>query len=98
MAECVSMTTVLDTPASLDVPSGHGLMSTLDKNAGDLRVMWDHANPDEVNAAREQFDDLRGKGYLAYQAEGKAGDKGALIREFDAEAERIILVKPSVGG
>ncbi len=32
------------------------------------------------------------------KAEGKKGDKGEQIRTFDPDAERIILVKPLVGG
>jgi len=74
-----------------------GEMSTLDRS-GDQRVMWDAGNPDEVAAARRTFDDLTGKGYLAYRAEGKKGHQGTQIREFDPAAERIILVKPSAGG
>lgn len=80
-----------------EVPEGCGLMSTLD-HTGDTRVMWDRKNKAEVAAARRQFDDLRKDGYLAYRAEGKEGKQGDLIREFDPKAERIILVKPLVGG
>jgi len=88
------MTAVAD---EITVPEGHGLMHELDKT-GDTRVMWDRGNSDEVAAARRQFDDLTGKGYLAYKAEGKDGHQGRQIRRFDPEAERIILVKQLVGG
>jgi hypothetical protein len=81
----------------IEVPEGHGLMSTLDRS-GDVRQMWDRKNKEEVAAARTQFDDLTGKGYLAYKAEGKDGRQGEQIRTFDPKAERIILVKPLVGG
>lgn len=74
-----------------------GVMSTLDHD-GDQRVMWDRTQPDEVAAARRTFDDLRKKGYAAYRAEGKRGDRGEVIREFDPDAERIILTKPLQGG
>jgi hypothetical protein len=83
--------------ASIEVPAGKGLLCTLDRS-GDQRVMWDRRNEDEVASARRTFDDLRKKGYLAYRAEGKRGEQGEQIREFDPDAERIILVKPSVGG
>lgn len=79
------------------VPAGHGLMHTLDRD-GDQRVMWDKGNTDEVDAARRTFRDLTRKGYLAYRAEGKRGSQGEQIREFDPDAERIILVKPNEGG
>jgi hypothetical protein len=81
----------------ITVPAGHGLMHELDKT-GDTRVMWDRANPDEVAAAKIQFDTLTKKGFIAYRAEGKEGVKGEVIRKFDPEAERIILVRQLVGG
>jgi len=81
----------------IEVPEHHGLMSTLDRT-GAVRQMWDRRNEDEVDAARKQFRELTRKGYLAYKTEGKDGHQGEQIREFDAAAERIILVKPLVGG
>lgn len=81
----------------IQVPEGHGLMHELDKT-GDTRVMWDKGNKDEVAAARAQFDALKKKGFTAYRAVGKKGEQGEVIREFDPEAERIILVKQLVGG
>jgi hypothetical protein len=72
-------------------------MHTLDRT-GDQRVMWDKNNVDEVDAARAMFDRLTGKGYMAYKAEGKKGTQGEQIRTFDANAERIILVKAHAGG
>lgn len=73
------------------------VMHTLDRT-GDQRVMWDADSEDEVAAARRTFDDLTKKGYMAYRAEGKKGEQGEQIRQFDPAAERIILVKPHVGG
>ncbi len=66
----------------IQVPEGHGLMHELDKT-GDTRVMWDKGNADEVAAARAQFDALKKKGFAAYRAVGKKGEKGEVIREFD---------------
>lgn len=60
--------------------------------------MWDKDNEDEVEAARATFDSLTRKGYLAYKAEGRKGERGEQIRRFDPEAERIILVKANQGG
>lgn len=74
-----------------------GCLSTLDRT-GDTRVMWDSRNKAEVKAAKDQFETLLASGYMAYKAEGKEGLKGEQIREFDKKAERIILVKPPVGG
>jgi hypothetical protein len=60
--------------------------------------MWDRTQPDEVAAAKRAFDDLKKKRYLAYKAEGKKGERGELLREFDPDAERIILVRQVQGG
>jgi hypothetical protein len=79
------------------VPEGHGLMSTLDRS-GDTRHMWDRNNPDEVAAARSLFEELTGAGHIAYRAVGKRGTQGEVIRKFDPDAERIILVRQLVGG
>jgi len=88
------MTAVTD---EITVPEGRGIMHELDKT-GDTRVMWDRGNEDEVAAARRQFEDLTKKGFIAYRAEGKEGTRGEVIRKFDKDAERIILVKQLVGG
>lgn len=89
------MTTTLDTSEARVAHTG--ILHTLDKT-GDTRVMWDKDNADEVAAAKKTFDDLKKKGYMAYKAEGKDGRKGEQIREFDKDAERIILVRQLVGG
>jgi hypothetical protein len=65
---------------------------------GDTKVMWSKDNPDEVDAAEAQFKTLTRKGYTAYRATGKDGKKGEQIREFDPDAERIILVPPVQAG
>lgn len=80
-----------------DTDTRQHVMHTLD-HTGDQKVMWDSAQADEVDAARETFTRLRKAGYLAYKAEGRKGERGEQIREFDPEAERIILVKPHQGG
>lgn len=64
---------------------------------GDTRVMWDPSRPDEVNAARKTFDELRAKRYNAYRV-NKKGEPGDIIREFDPEAGKIILAPPMAGG
>ena len=74
-----------------------GSMSVMDREAGDLKVIWDSERPEEVEAARAQFDQLRKKGYLAYRVRG-SGKRGEQIREFDADAQSIILAPALVGG
>jgi hypothetical protein len=65
---------------------------------GDLKVIWDRSKPEEVQAARKQFDEMRKKGYLAFSVKGKDGAKDEQITEFDPDAERIILAPAMRGG
>ena len=64
---------------------------------GDTKVIWDADNATEVDNARRTFDDLKKKGFLAYTVEAK-GRKGKIIREFDPDAEKIIMAPPMAGG
>lgn len=73
-----------------------GEMATLSRH-GDIRVMWDSARPSEVSAAKKAFDEAIKKGHLAFAVK-KTGEKGTQIREFDPEAEKIILAPAMAGG
>ena len=64
---------------------------------GDTRVLWNGDNEAEVENARRTFEDLTKKGYLAYSVD-RRGNKGTQVREFDPEAEKLILAPPMAGG
>ena len=72
-------------------------MSILDRS-GDTTVTWDKDNADEVENAKRTFDDLKKKGFVAYSVKGRNGEKGEILREFDPDAERLIMAPPLVGG
>ena len=72
-------------------------MSVLGRE-GDTKVIWDANNPDEVDAARRTFDDLRRRGFTAFSVKGKDGERDRVITTFDPAAERIILVPRVAGG
>lgn len=74
-----------------------GEMRVMDRNKGDLKVVWDPDRPEEVEAARAQFDQLRGKGYMAYLVR-VGGRKGEQITEFDPAAESLIMAPALRGG
>ena len=76
---------------------GDGIFAVMDAT-GDTKTIWDKSKPDEVEAARLQFTHLRSKGYLAYRATGKEGEKGEQLNEFDPNAERIVFAPPMSGG
>ena len=71
-------------------------MAVMD-STGDTKLIWEEENRDEVEAAREMFDSLKKKGYLAY-AVNKKGDKGDVLDRFDPSAERIIMSPQLKGG
>lgn len=64
---------------------------------GDTKLIFDPDNPDEVEAAEVQFNDLVAKGFTAYEVE-KDGSQGSKMKKFKAKAGRIILVPKLKGG
>jgi len=89
---------VLDADEPYTLSPTEGEARILDAQAGDLRIIWDRTKPDEVAAARAAFDSLKAKRYLAYRVGDKEGQKGALVRDFDPQLERLIMSPPLVGG
>ena len=74
-----------------------GEMRRLDQR-GDIKTIWDEENEDEVEAARQQFEDLVGdKDFKAFKV-NKKGDATTEIKQFDPSLEKMILVPPVVGG
>lgn len=78
------------------IPDGAHVVSLLDET-GDTKLIWDPKKEDEVDAARELFDNLTDKGYIAFTVadKGKQGDK---IKKFDEDLGQIIMVKMLKGG
>jgi hypothetical protein len=80
---------------TLQPPPGHGLLSQLTSEDGDLPITWDPADPESVADARQAFNDLRAKGWSAYTVEG---EDRQTIRRFPDRATRIIMHRPLRGG
>lgn len=64
---------------------------------GDTKVVWDADNRDEVAQARKTFDELRAKGFTAFNVK-RNGEKDERITEFDPEAQTLIMVPRLAGG
>lgn len=77
--------------------SSTGLIEVMG-SVGDTKIIFDRNNPIEVDNARTMFNNLVGKGYLAFKVSGKNGDPADQIREFDPSVDRYILTPPMVGG
>jgi len=64
---------------------------------GDVKISWNSSNREEVKTAKETFDKKISQGWSAFE-EKFSGTKGDRIKEFDPDAQRIILVPPITGG
>jgi len=82
--------------AGTDELKGKRLLKILN-DRGDERVVWDSNNGRQAMEAKEKFRDLVGKGYSAYSVDAR-GRKNRRIKEFDVEAEEILMVPPTAKG
>ena len=82
-----------------EVPAGKGALAVLN-HGGDTKTIWDPRNPDEVAAAKAQFEMLVGtKRFSAFRVSEKdSNEPGVRLREFDPDARRIIFIPPMQGG
>lgn len=80
-----------------EIPSEKNAFSVMGQ-VGDSKHIWDKNKPVEVEAAKAMFDTLTKKGYLAFHVQGKEGEKGEQMKEFDPKAERVIFVPAMQGG
>ncbi len=65
--------------------------------AGDVKVIWDPTNADEVDAAKTQFESLTAKKFMAFSVKKKGG-QGSRVKSFDRNAGKLIMIPPLVGG
>lgn len=63
---------------------------------GDTQVTWNPRDEHEVKAAKKQFKSLTGKGFIAWRV-GESGSREQ-IREFDPEAQKMVLAPALAGG
>lgn len=76
--------------------SSTGQLEVIDLT-GDTKVHWDKNKPAEVAMARASYDTLIEKGYKAFKLNSD-GTQGEQIREFDPNAQRILLAPQFAGG
>jgi hypothetical protein len=86
----------LNEAVDLPVPEGRHVLHVLDRT-GDTRTVWDPTNDADVELAKSQFEQARGKGMTAY-AVTKEGGKGEVVREWDPTAEKLIFAPANQGG
>ena len=64
---------------------------------GDTEVKWNPHTGEGLQSASRIFEEKINRGYLAF-VEGPNGEGSILIRNFDSQAESIILAPRLVGG
>ena len=64
---------------------------------GDERLTWDKENGKEGIEAKHRFEKLLKDGYKAYSVD-PGGRKNHRIKEFDVDAEEILMVPPTSRG
>jgi len=62
---------------------------------GDSEIQWNKEDPASLEAAKVIVEDLQKQGNAAF---AKKNGETALVRQFDPDAEEILIVKPLVGG
>jgi hypothetical protein len=88
----VVMEAVVETPVA---DSTHEM--AVMNHTGDTKITWNENDPVSVAAARAAFDAAKKQGHAGYSVD-KKGERGAVIREFDPGAEKIIMAPATVGG
>lgn len=83
--------------ADVGVLEVNSTMFVMTKENGDKRLQWSRKKPDEIDAARTRFDELKRRGYLAYKVNASGG-QGEVLDAFDPNEQRIIMTPPMVGG
>lgn len=97
------MTTTLDRPVTPDFDQARydagkfdGVLEVLN-STGDMKIMWDRNNPGEVTAAKAAFDQAIAAKSAVFSVKAKGG-KDQKVKEFDPNAERLMVVPQLVGG
>lgn len=83
--------------ARTETRPGARVLRCMDPALGDYKVVWDPDRPDEVDEARRAFDKFKKKGHTAFRVK-KDGSKADVLKEFDPDAEAIIMAPPVAGG
>ena len=63
---------------------------------GDTRYEWNRSNEAECEAAREHFESLRKKGFLAFKVNRLGGRQKKPTGDFDPKAGKYIYTAPEM--
>lgn len=65
---------------------------------GDIKMVWDEDNEEDVKAMEDYFDKMMEKKFKAYKVDKKGEKTAKEITEFNPSLEKIIYVPPVAGG
>jgi hypothetical protein len=82
---------------SLIKPENKLMFKRMDAGHGDKKSIWDVTNPDELEMAQKEFDELTKKGFTAFYVKDD-GSKGERMTKFEPKAGTMILVPARKGG
>lgn len=84
------------TTMETDVAEATSTLQIMD-HTGHTEIKWDPNVEIEVAAAKAAFDVAKAKGMVAYRMAADGTPTGAVIREFDPQARKIVL-RPALQG
>ena len=67
-------------------------------NEGDTKISWNPEKEKEVSIAKDKFDELLKKGFIAFRVDDKGKKTSRRIYEFLPYAGTILLIPPIAGG
>jgi len=82
----------------LEEPETNHMLHIIDKFYGDKRLIWRADDKESKAKAIEEFKERLKKGWLAFKVDPDNPGKGTLIKDFDENAEKIVLTPPVAGG
>ena len=74
-----------------------GKITVLDRS-GDTETRWSPDDSVLTKAAKEKFDKYRGYGYSAWSVDPQDESKAELVKDFDPQAEELLLMPQFKGG
>lgn len=92
----MSISSALD-QAQSEATSKKHVLRCMDPQEGDVKIIWDPDNKDEVAHARDTFDKFSKKGLVGYSVK-KDGEKAEVVKKFDPDMEALIMAPPLAGG
>jgi len=84
-------------PDGVKIKEKQRLFRILTPKDGDKRVVWNRDRLDELNEAKELFDELISEGMVPYIVGLDGKSTGIVMEEFDADAEEVLFLPVGQG-